>query len=55
MTLKTKRGLKVLESALLLGILGDGLLRATPFGLNVLLWAGALVIAQVSARAWDLT
>src|SRR4051812_16832925 len=45
MTEKTKRGLKVLEAALLLGVLGDGLLRATPFGLNVLLWAGALVIA----------
>src|SRR5437763_15483841 len=47
MTEKTKGGLKVLESALLLGILGDGLLRATPLGLNVLLWAGALVIALV--------
>src|SRR3954469_16562023 len=45
MTEKTKRGLQVLESALLLGVLGDGLLRATPFGLNVLLWTGALVIA----------
>src|ERR1043165_2326580 len=47
MTEKTKRGLKVLETALLLGVLGDGLLRATPFGLNVPLWAGALVIALV--------
>jgi Domain of unknown function (DUF4173) len=47
MTEKTKRGLKVLEAALLLGILGDGLLRATPSGLNILLWTGALVIALV--------
>jgi hypothetical protein len=44
---KTKQGLKVLEAALLLGILGDALLRATPWGLNVLLWAGALLIASV--------
>lgn len=48
MTEKTRRGLKVLEAALLLGVLGDGLLRATPFGLNLLLWAGALVLALVS-------
>src|SRR5689334_6213726 len=45
MTEKTRLGLKVFEAALLLGLLGDGLLRAMPLGLNVLLWAGALVIA----------
>jgi hypothetical protein len=44
---RTKQGLKVLESAVLLGVLGDGLLRATPWGLNVLLWAGAIVAAVV--------
>ncbi len=44
---KTKQGLRVLEAALLLGVLGDGLLRATPWGLNVLLWAGAIVLAVV--------
>ncbi len=44
---KTKQGLKVLEAALLLGVLGDGLLRATPWGLNVLLWVGAIVVAVV--------
>ena len=36
-----------MEAALLLGVLGDGLLRATPWGLNVLLWTGAIVIAVV--------
>jgi hypothetical protein len=41
----TKQGLKVLKAALLLGVLGDAMLRATPWGLNVLLWAGALAIA----------
>lgn len=47
MSEKTKRALKVLEAALLLGVLGDGLLRATPWGLNVLLGAGAIVVAIV--------
>ena len=44
---RTKQGIKVLEASLLLGILGDGLLRATPWGLNVLLWAGGVSIALV--------
>jgi hypothetical protein len=44
---RTKQGLKILEAALLLGILGDGLLRATPLGLNVLLWTGGVGIAVV--------
>jgi hypothetical protein len=44
---RTNQGLKVLEAALLLGVLGDGLLRATPWGLNVLLWTGAIVVAVV--------
>jgi hypothetical protein len=47
MSERTKQGLKILEAALLLGILGDGLLRATPWGLNVLLWAGGVGIALV--------
>jgi hypothetical protein len=47
MNLRTKQGLKVFEAALLLGVLGDGLLRATPWGLNVLLWTGAIVSAMV--------
>jgi hypothetical protein len=45
---RTKQGLKVLEAALLLGVLGDGLMRATPWGLNVLLWTGAIVAAAVA-------
>ena len=44
---KTKTGLEILEAALLLGILGDVLLRETPWGLNVLLFVGALVAAMV--------
>ncbi len=45
---KTKRGLEVVEAALLLGILGDALLRATPWGLNVTLWTGALALALLA-------
>ncbi len=44
---KTKTGLEILEAALLLGILGDVLLRVTPWGLNVLLWIGALAAALI--------
>src|SRR2546421_10569702 len=47
MSERTKQGLKVLEAALLLGVLGDGLLRATPWGLNVLLWMGGVVSALI--------
>ena len=41
MSERTKLGLGVLEAAALLGLLGDGLLRATPWGLNVFLWVAA--------------
>jgi len=44
---KTKTGLEILEAALLLGVLGDALLRETPWGLNVFLWIGALVAAML--------
>lgn len=44
---KTKTGLEILEAAILLGVLGDVLLRETPWGLNVLLFIGALVAALV--------
>jgi hypothetical protein len=39
-------GLNILEAALLLGVLGDALLRETPWGVNVFVWAGALVVAM---------
>ncbi|CAN5377082.1 hypothetical protein BH20ACI2_BH20ACI2_27720 [soil metagenome] len=35
---RTKTGLKILQVALVLGVVGDLLLRATPWGLNVLLF-----------------
>lgn len=45
MTDRTRLGLGVLEAALLLGLLGDALLRVTPWGINILLWAATLGVA----------
>ena len=50
MSNRTKLGLNILEAALLLGVLGDALLRQTPWGLNVFLWTGALVAAMYALR-----
>jgi len=44
---RTKTGLEILQAAVLIGVLGDVLLRQTPWGLNVLLFVGALVAAYV--------
>lgn len=44
---KTKTGLEILQAAVLLGVLGDVLLRQTPWGLNVLLFVGALAAAMI--------
>ena len=43
MTQTTRLGLLLLPAAFVIGLLGDGLLRATPWGLNVLLWVGLLL------------
>jgi hypothetical protein len=51
MSNRTKLGLNILEAALLLGVLGDALLRETPWGLNVFLWTGALVAAMCALHA----
>ncbi|MEK7723524.1 MAG: hypothetical protein AAB336_04180, partial [Acidobacteriota bacterium] len=48
MSERTKLGLEILEAAVLLGILGDALLRATPWGLNVLLFILALVAGMIA-------
>jgi Domain of unknown function (DUF4173) len=48
---RTKLGLRVLEAALLMGLLGDALLRATPWGVNVLLWVAALMAAVIALLA----
>ncbi len=45
---KTKTGLEILQAAVLLGITGDMLLRQIPWGLNVFLWVGLLVVAMIA-------
>jgi hypothetical protein len=44
---KTKTGLEILQAAVLLGVLGDVLLRASPWGLNVFLFVGAFAAAML--------
>lgn len=44
---RTKTGLEILQSAILLGILGDVLLRVTPWGINILLFFGAMAAAMI--------
>lgn len=43
---KTKTGLEILQAAVLLGVLGDVLLREKPWGLNILLFVVALVASM---------
>src|SRR5688572_6988338 len=47
MNTRTKTGLEILQVALGIGILGDVLLRQTPWGLNVLLFNLAFVVGLV--------
>lgn len=48
---RTRRGLDVLQAALILGVVGDALLRATPWGLNVLLWMAVALAAGLALVA----
>jgi hypothetical protein len=52
MTSTTRIGLALLPAALGLGVLGDWLLRATPWGLNVFLWllAGLALLGALARR-----
>ena len=52
MTLTTRLGLALLPTALGIGVLGDWLLRTTPWGLNVFLWlaAGMFVLWLIARR-----
>src|ERR671924_424051 len=52
MSSRTRLGLGLLGSALLLGLLGDELFRATPLGLNLFLWIAALAGLLVALGRW---
>ena len=53
MTSNTKIGLGICGAAIVLGVLGDALLRSTPWGLNVLLWIGALTLIGLALIRWQ--
>ncbi|MBA3533158.1 MAG: DUF4173 domain-containing protein [Ardenticatenales bacterium] len=53
MTTTTKLGLGTLGAALLLGLLGDGLLRAFPWGINLPLWVALLIAALFLLAQWQ--
>jgi hypothetical protein len=48
----TRNALGVLGAAAVLGALGDFLLRATPWGINLTLWTVALVAVAAGLRRW---
>jgi hypothetical protein len=52
---RTRHGLGVAAAALALGALGDALLRPAPWGLNLTLWAAALVAAAAGLQRWART
>jgi hypothetical protein len=52
MSERTRLGLGLLGAALVLGVLGDELLRATPLGINVFLWVVALVVTLLLLARW---
>jgi hypothetical protein len=49
---RTHLGITILIAALALGVLGDLLLRATPWGLNIFVWTAALVAAVLLIVHW---
>lgn len=51
-TKKTTLGVLILVAALILGLLGDGLLRAVPWGLNLGLWLVGMVVAIALLARW---
>ncbi len=48
----TRNALGVMGGAVAMGALGDALLRATPWGINLTLWTLALVAAALGLRRW---
>jgi len=53
MSTTTKLALSILLAALLFGVTGDVLLRAMPWGLNLLIWVAALALGLVAVAQWN--
>lgn len=49
----TMLGLGILLGSIVLGLLGDALLRALPWGINVFLWVGTLVLLVIGLLEWQ--
>jgi hypothetical protein len=49
----SKLALTILLASLILGLLGDVLLRATPWGLNAALWIAALALSLGAITQWQ--
>ncbi|MGB0388720.1 MAG: DUF4153 domain-containing protein [Ardenticatenaceae bacterium] len=52
MSERSRLGLGIVVLSLVLGLLGDGLLRASPWGINVFLWLGSLVLGVIGLLEW---
>ncbi len=52
MSQTSKTALAILFSSLILGVLGDGLLRAVPWGINVVIWVGAIASSIIAIMRW---
>lgn len=53
MSERMQRGLAITAVASVLGVLGNLLLRATPWGINVVLWCGAMVLGTLGLLRWQ--
>ncbi|NTU61951.1 MAG: DUF4173 domain-containing protein [Chloroflexi bacterium] len=53
MSRPTKLALSLLLTALILGVVGDLVLRPTPWGINLLLWVAALSFGLVAVAQWN--
>jgi len=49
----SKLALTILFASIILGLLGDVLLRATPWGLNAVLWIAALALSIAAITQWQ--
>jgi hypothetical protein len=50
---KTKLGVRILVAALIVGLLGDALLRTGPWGINAFLWVTVLAATLVVLGRWQ--